>query len=126
MNANRTGTPTASKCGELVFAASLLCAGAGFVTSATVVADGEPPALVESGSVDKIITFEGRIERMELEGGFWGVVTDDGQRLDPGSLPQSVQVEGLRVQGRAQPLTDIMTIRMWGTPVKLLEIKPVP
>lgn len=104
----------------------VLSTAAGLVVPGIAFADGEPPAFAESTQEKSILTFTGRVERVELEGGFWGIVTDDGQKLDPGKLPETVQVDGLRVQGRAQVLTDVMTIRMWGTPVELLEITPSP
>jgi len=126
MNVDTAGTRTKSKGAGILCAVCVLCGAGGFTASGIAMADGEPPALAASAPERKTITFTGRIERLELEGGFWGVITDDGQKLDPGTLPQSMQVDGLRVQGRAQPLTDVMTIRMWGTPVELLEIEPAP
>ncbi len=70
--------------------------------------------------------FEARVVRVPLEGGFWGLVADDGRRFDPGALPRELQQEGLRVRVRAEPLGGVAGIRMWGTPVRVLEISPLP
>lgn len=97
-----------------------------FTALRTVQADGDPPNSVDNVPMAETMVFTGRVERVELEGGFWGIVTDDGRKLDPGKLPDAVQVHGLRVQGRAKLLNDVMTVRMWGTPVAVLEISPAP
>lgn len=91
-----------------------------------VSADGKPEP-VETVELDaQTLSFTGRVEKVDLEGGFFGIITDDGRKLDPGGLPASVQRHGQRVQGKARVLTDVMTIRMWGTAVEILEISPAP
>lgn len=110
----------------VVWGALTLSAVGAFGPASVIQADGVPVELNGTAAVENSLAFTGKIERVELEGGFWGIVTDDGRRLDPGKLPAAVQVDGLPVQGQAKMLTDVMTVRMWGTPVELLEIKAAP
>jgi len=66
-------------------------------------------------------TIVGTIRRVDLEGGFWGLFSDDGQRYDPtGSLPRAAQQEGVRVRVIAAKRTDIATFRMWGTVIDVV------
>lgn len=69
------------------------------------------------------LAFTGRVVRVDIEGGFWGVITDSGTKFDPAKLPQELQQDGLAVTGRARLLKDVMTFRMWGQPVEILEIQ---
>lgn len=70
----------------------------------------------------KMISFNGKVVRLEFEGGFWGIVTDDGQNLNPSNLPADFQHEGLRVRGKAQAREGVMGIQMWGTPVHIIAL----
>lgn len=65
----------------------------------------------------------GTIRYIDLAGGFYGIVTDDGARLDPMDLPAEFRQDGLRVRARIEPVPDVVTIRMWGTVVRVLAIE---
>lgn len=65
----------------------------------------------------------GTITYLDLEGGFYGLVTDDGEKYDPLALEEAFQQDGLRVRFRVRVRTDVMTIRMWGTPVEVIEME---
>lgn len=110
----------------LAWSALMLSSVGAFAATSAAQADGVPPGVDQSAPAQNRLAFNGKVERVELEGGFWGIITDDGRRLDPGKLPAAVQVDGLQVQGEAKLLTDVMTVRMWGTPVELLEISATP
>ena len=69
--------------------------------------------------------FRGSVVFKDFEGGFYGIVTEEGERLDPLHLPQEFKNKGLRVQGRYLLQEGAATIHMWGRPVQLLEIEPV-
>jgi len=69
------------------------------------------------------LAFTGSVVRVEIEGGFWAIVTDNGTKFDPAKLPQELQQDGLAVTGRVRLLKDVMTFRMWGQPVEILEIQ---
>jgi len=65
----------------------------------------------------------GTVHHVDLEGGFYGIVTDDGQHLDPVNLPKEFQKDGLRLEARVVPLRDRVSAHMWGTPVRIIEFK---
>jgi hypothetical protein len=71
---------------------------------------------------DDVIQGTGTIRYVNLEGGFYGLVADDGAKYDPTPLPDSLRKDGLRVRFRIQE-TKVLTTRMWGTPVEVLRIE---
>ncbi|MFO7878106.1 MAG: hypothetical protein R6U55_16170 [Desulfovermiculus sp.] len=66
--------------------------------------------------------FQGRIVYKDLEGGFFGILTEKGERLNPVNLPAKCRQNGLRVQGTYRVLEETMSIQMWGELVELLSI----
>jgi hypothetical protein len=70
-----------------------------------------------------VIRAKGRIVYQDLEGGFWGIVADDGRKFDPIALDEKFHKDGLRVVFEAVPDTDRMSTRMWGTMVVLRKIE---
>jgi hypothetical protein len=69
-----------------------------------------------------VISATGVVQHQDIEGGFFGLLADDGTKYDPGTLPYEFQKDGLRVKFTARK-TNAMTIRMWGTPVKVEHIE---
>jgi hypothetical protein len=65
----------------------------------------------------------GTIKYINLEGGFYGILADNGQKYLPGNLAKEYQVDGRRVTFRAKILTGVVTIQMWGTPVEVLSME---
>lgn len=56
---------------------------------------------------------------IDLEGGFWGLVGDDGQQYEPVSgLPDQLRTEGSRFLARLRAVP-VFSVRMWGTPVNV-------
>jgi hypothetical protein len=86
----------------------------------------ESPAMPEldTPAPDRI-SATGTVRHQNLEGGFWGIIADDGRRFDPMGLDAEFQKEGLRVRFEATPETDMMSTRMWGTMVTLTKIEPI-
>ncbi|MDP2039341.1 MAG: hypothetical protein Q8L04_18340 [Ignavibacteria bacterium] len=64
----------------------------------------------------------GIVKRIELEGGFWGIVSDDNQNFDPLNLPQSYQVDGKRIKFSYKERNDLASFHMWGTIIEIIEI----
>ena len=52
---------------------------------------------------------------MNLEGGFWGIITDSSQKLLPQNLPSEYKKDGLRLSFNAKEIKGMMTIQQWGT-----------
>ena len=69
---------------------------------------------------DRPIEVMGTVKHIELEGGFWGIVTDKGESYDPMNLPESLKQDGLRVHFWLKPRKDVATTRMWGTPAAVV------
>lgn len=67
----------------------------------------------------------GTINHIELEGGFYGIVTDDGRQFDPVDLEESFKEDGLRVRFRAQTVEGVASIHMWGTLVEIISIERI-
>ncbi len=67
----------------------------------------------------------GTVQYIELEGGFYGIVADDGRRFDPTNLDESFKEDGLRVHLRGRVLEDAVSIRMWGTIIEIVSIERV-
>lgn len=70
-----------------------------------------------------VIEARGTVQFVELEGGFYGIVADDGQRYDPTNLDEAYEEDGLRVRFRARERDDLMSIRMWGRIVEIISIE---
>jgi len=65
----------------------------------------------------------GTVTHVEIEGGFWGILGDDGvpyQLVD--SLAESYQKEGLRVKATAKPSSK-MSVYMWGRMVEITSVE---
>ena len=59
----------------------------------------------------------------ELEGGFYGLVDDTGERYDPVNLKDEFRFDGLRIRFEAQVLRNRTSVHMWGRLVEILEIE---
>lgn len=61
----------------------------------------------------------------DIEGGFWGIETDDGEKFKPVSgLPESAQEKGQRVEAEVERV-QVMGISMWGKAVKVNALKAI-
>jgi hypothetical protein len=55
----------------------------------------------------------GTIRKIDLEGGFFGIITDDGEQLFPLNLGMDFRKDGLRVQFEFEH-KPMFTAQMWG------------
>lgn len=76
------------------------------------------------GTVNKEIAFVGKVVYVELEGGFWAVITDQGARLD-GKLPDELRLNNQRISGFYKPQNELMSFHMWGTLVTFSQLKAI-
>lgn len=65
---------------------------------------------------------KGTVKYLSFEGGFYGIVGDDGRHYDPLNMPQEFRVDGLRVRFTANK-TGNVSVHMWGHVVKLDSIE---
>ncbi len=100
------------------------CAGAPDASLAPTLQ--ESPAMTESTDPsEELIQGFATVRYQDLEGGFWGLIADDGQKYDPLALDEALQVDGLRVRFSARPDPDRMSTHMWGQIVEVVEISAV-
>jgi len=67
----------------------------------------------------------GTVQYINLEGGFYGIVGEDGNKYDPVNLPDEFKQDGLRVKFSAKILKDQMSIHMWGALIEITEIEKI-
>lgn len=65
--------------------------------------------------VTGIVTFNA------FEGGFWGVLGDNGKKYRPTALPEAFREEGLRVVIEGER-SSAMSIHMWGIAIDIASI----
>jgi hypothetical protein len=66
--------------------------------------------------------FNGTITFQSFEGGFYGILSDDGQKYDPINLPDDYKMKDLKVEVFAT-IDHSQSIHMWGTLIKIYSIK---
>ncbi|WP_342676535.1 hypothetical protein [Methanofollis sp. UBA420] len=69
-----------------------------------------------------IATITGTVTYIDLEGGFYGIVADDGTRYLPLDLDPAFEQDNLSVTFTVEKV-DVATIQQWGTPVKVISIE---
>ena len=73
-------------------------------------------------SEKEVISSNGTIKYISLEDGFYGIITNKGEKYLPLNLPEDFKKEGLRVWFKAKP-KKVATIYQWGKPIEILEIR---
>lgn len=61
----------------------------------------------------------GEVVYKNLEGGFWGIVDDEGREWLPVKFPEQLKKAGKKVKLTIQEV-DAETMIMWGQPVRIL------
>ena len=74
---------------------------------------------------EAVISEIGVIKYLPLEGGFYGIVTEKGERYLPLNLPEEFKKDGLKVWFKAKLRKDVATIYAWGKLVEILEIQEI-
>lgn len=84
-----------------------------------------PAAVSRGGDEEKgsRITMNGIITYIELEGGFYGIIADSGERYFPVNLEQQYKINDLKVRIEGKIRKNVMTTTMWGTPLEILKIE---
>lgn len=76
--------------------------------------------------MNEAFTTTGTVVYLSFEGGFYGVIGDDGGAYDPFPyLPLELSVSGTRVILWAIRHEEWATIHMWGIPVEILNVTPL-
>lgn len=71
-----------------------------------------------------LISGKGTVRFMEIEGGFWAIIGDDGGKYEifDSFFPEGFQVNGLRVQFSGYRLGGRSPFHMWGKYIVLIDI----
>lgn len=93
----------------LIIATVVLAIGCG-------VFDKDCPATVEG---------YGTVRYVDLEGGFYGIYADDGERYDPINLDEEYQQDGLRIYFEGRIRDDVASFHMWGTLIEITNLRTI-
>lgn len=95
--------------------------------TATIQQWGTPVDVVsmEKGDTRRTIATNGTVTYIDLEGGFYGIIAEDGMNCLPSNLPEEYRIDGLSVQFSADLEDDVTGFPMWGMPVKIRSIEPI-
>jgi hypothetical protein len=78
----------------------------------------------EAGQENRIAA-EGTVVFVPEEGGFFGIVADDGNRYRPSNLEDQYRIHGQRVRFSAEIRPEILTLSQWGTQVEIVSIERI-
>jgi heat shock protein HslJ len=70
----------------------------------------------------RVFTFRGTVRYVDIEGGFHGIVGNDGTQYQPVNLGSEWKKDGLQVSVTARPGEDGMSIYMWGQQIEIITI----
>lgn len=65
----------------------------------------------------------GTVRFIGIEGGFYGIIADDGRRYDPMHLDKAFQEDGLKVRFEGNIRDDLASFHMWGVLIELTKIE---
>lgn len=88
--------------------------------------NGEEKQSMNGSHATESVQITGHIEFVPLEGGFWGIIGENGQQYEPASLPKAFQEDELPVRATLRPLTGQVSFRMWGTLVEIVSLERRP
>ncbi len=71
-----------------------------------------------------IIEGTGTIIYLNLEGGFYGIISND-KHYKPINLPPEIETDGLRVKFKAKIRKNFVSIHMWGILIELTYINKI-
>ena len=71
------------------------------------------------------ISGKGTVKFLDLEGGFYGIISDNGENYDPINLGKEFQVDGLRVRFDAKKRENLTSFHMWGTIIEIINIERI-
>ena len=71
------------------------------------------------------LNFTGLVVYQDIEGGFYGITDKDGHKYEPVNLPGDLKIDGLGVVVTAEPVPGTASTRMWGTMIRIVEIKRI-
>lgn len=82
---------------------------------------------IENNNQDQTINqwYTGTLKFYNLEGGFFGLTTEDGKQLLPLNLDNKYKKDGAIIKVFGHIDNNIMTIQMWGSPFKVISAEMI-
>ncbi len=81
--------------------------------------------LIFNGCIKASLEDTGTIKYVNLEGGFYGIVSDNGQKLDPVNLKNELKKDGLRVKFVYSLKKSGANIHQWGKIIEIISIRKI-
>ena len=78
-----------------------------------------------SGCIKVSLENTGTIKYVNIEGGFYGIVSDNGQKLDPVNLKKEFKKDGLRVKFVYSLKKGGLNIHQWGKIIEIISIRKI-
>ena len=72
---------------------------------------------------EEVISSIGTVTYVDSVGGFYGIISDDGEHYDSIDLGSEFQEEGLRIRFEAKLRDDIRSIHTWGKVIEITKIE---
>ncbi len=69
------------------------------------------------------IRVSGTVTYQNLETGFWGIVDVKGNKYLPINMPEQLKIDGAKVRCTVRKIDDVVSMAMWGTPVKVISFQ---
>ena len=79
--------------------------------------------LIFNGCIKESLEDTGTIKYVRLEGGFYGIISDNGQELDPVNLKDEFKKDGLRVKFVYSLKKGGGNIHQWGKSIEIISIR---
>ncbi len=67
----------------------------------------------------------GTVKYLSIENGFYGIVSDKNQYIDPINLSNEYQIDGLKIRFTYKERTDLSSFHQWGKIVELVGIEKI-
>ncbi len=67
----------------------------------------------------KSIKITGKVQFIDLGTGFWAIISSEGEKYRPLHMPDQLKTEGKQVTCTIKPVSEEISMFMWGTPVKI-------
>jgi hypothetical protein len=71
----------------------------------------------------KLMTLTATVTYIDLEGGFYGLITDKGKKLLPINLEKEHQIDGTVLSFSSKRITTRHTTKQWGQLVEMVDVK---
>ncbi|QOL26030.1 hypothetical protein LP316_01600 [Thalassotalea sp. LPB0316] len=91
--------------------------------SSTDLGQTSKPTVKSAPTMNNSTLITVNVKYLEIEGGFYGLVTDSGKKLLPMNLAPEYKKPGTVLKVKGQELTDVMTTQQWGTPFNITEVE---